>query len=146
MGSVVVAHNLSCPEAYWIFPEQGSNCIPCIGRQVLNHWTTKEVPQNFFNISHEPAKLKEVLDSIMGFPGGSDVKESACSVGDPGLIPGSGRSPAEGNGNPLHYACLENAMDGGSWQATVHGVAKSQTQLSDFFLSTGVYSGYHCKC
>ena len=67
-----------------------------------------------------------------GFPGGSDGKESICNVGDLGLIPGSGRSPGEGNGNPLQYSCLENPMDGGAWQATVHGVAKSQTQLSDF--------------
>ena len=68
----------------------------------------------------------------MGFPGGSDGKESACSAGDPGLIPGLGRSPGEGNGNPLQYSCLENSMDGGAWQATVHGVTNSQTQLSDF--------------
>ena len=57
---------------------------------------------------------------------------SACNVGDLGLIPGSGRSPGEGNGNPLQYSCLENPMDGGAWLATVHGVAKSQTRLSDF--------------
>ena len=53
-------------------------------------------------------------------------------MGDPGLIPGSGRSPEEGNGNPLQYSCLENSMDGGAWWATVHGVAKSRTWLSDF--------------
>ena len=58
---------------------------------------------------------------------GSDGKESACSVGDPGLIPGLGRSPGEGNGNLCQYSCLENPMDGGAWQATVHEVAKSQT-------------------
>ena len=57
---------------------------------------------------------------------------SACNEGDLGLIPGSGRSPGEGNGNPLHYSCLENPMDGGDWWATVHRVAKSQTRLSDF--------------
>ena len=57
------------------------------------------------------------------FPSGSASKESACSSGDPGLIPGSG----EGNDNPLQYSCLENTMDGGAWQSTVHGVAKSQT-------------------
>ena len=62
-----------------------------------------------------------------GFPGGSDCKASARNVGDQGLIPGSGRSPGEGNGNPLQYSCLENSMDGGAWWATVHGVAKSQT-------------------
>ena len=73
----------------------------------------------------------------MGFPGGSEVKASAWNAGDPGSIPGSGRSPGEGNGNPLLYSCLENPMEGGAWWATVHGVAKSRTRLSDFtfFLS-----------
>ena len=61
------------------------------------------------------------------FLGGSDSKESACSVGDSGSIPGSGRSPGEGHGNPLQYSCLENPIDGGAWQATVNGVAKSHT-------------------
>ena len=68
----------------------------------------------------------------LGFPGGSDGKESACSVGDPSSIPGSGRSPGEGNGNPLQYSCLKTPMNGGVWQAIVHEVAKSQTRLSDF--------------
>ena len=66
------------------------------------------------------------------FPGGSDGKASAYDAGDPGSIPGWGTSPEEGNGNPLQYSCLENPMDGGSWWAIVHGVAKSWTQLSDF--------------
>ena len=65
-------------------------------------------------------------------PGGSDGKASAYSVGDPGSIPGSGRSPAAGNGTPLQYSCLENPVDGGAWLATVHGVAKSRTRLSNF--------------
>ena len=60
----------------------------------------------------------------MGFPGFSDGKESACSLGDLGLIPGFGRSPGEGHGSPLQYSCLENPMDRGAWCATVHGVAK----------------------
>ena len=68
----------------------------------------------------------------MGFPGGSEGKASACNAGDLGSIPGSGRSPGEGNGNPLQYSCLENPMDGRAWWATVHGVAKSQTRLNDF--------------
>ena len=55
------------------------------------------------------------------------VKVSAYNAGDPGSTPGSGRSPGEGNGNPLQYSCLENLMDGGSWWAAVHGVTKSQT-------------------
>ena len=61
----------------------------------------------------------------MGFPGGSDSKESACNAGDPGSIPALGRSPRVGNGNPLQYSCLENPYDRGAWLATVHGVAKS---------------------
>ena len=65
-------------------------------------------------------------------PDGSDSKESACNVGDLGSIPGSGRSPGEGNGNTLQYSCLGNPMDGGAWQTTVHGITKSWTQLSDF--------------
>ena len=56
-------------------------------------------------------------------------KETACNVGDLGSIPGLGRSPEEGNGNPLQYSCLENPMDRGTWQATVHRIAKSLTQL-----------------
>ena len=67
----------------------------------------------------------------MGFPGGSDSKESACSAGDLGLIPGLGRSPGEGNGNPLQYCCLGNPMDKGAWWATDHGVSKNQIQLSN---------------
>ena len=72
---------------------------------------------------------------MVGFPGGSEVKVSASNAGDSGLIPGSGRSPGEGNGNPLQYSCLENPMDGGAWWATVHGVTKSRTRLSDFTFS-----------
>ena len=64
---------------------------------------------------------------VMGFPHGSVGKESACNAGEPGSIPGLRRSPEEGNGNPLQYSCLENTMDRGAWQATVHGVAKSKT-------------------
>ena len=64
----------------------------------------------------------------MGFLGGSDSKESACNAGDPGSIPGSWRSPGEGLGNPLQYSCLENPMDRGAWQATLHVVTKSQTE------------------
>ena len=66
---------------------------------------------------------------FLGFPGGSDSKESTCNAGDLGSIPGSGRSPEEGHGNPLQYSCLENPMVRGACQATVHRVAKSQTRL-----------------
>ena len=66
-----------------------------------------------------------------GFLGGSDGQGSPCNVGDLGSSPGSGRAPGEGNGYPLQYSCLENSMDRGAWQATVHGVVKSQIRLSD---------------
>ena len=65
-----------------------------------------------------------------GFPAGSDSKESACNVEDPGSIPESGRSAGGGHGNSLQHSCLENPMDRRAWQATAHGVAKSQTRLS----------------
>ena len=72
------------------------------------------------------------------FPGSLEVKASACNVGDLGLIPGTGRSPGEGNGNPFQYSCLENPMDEGTWWATVHGVTESQTQWSDFTINYSV--------
>ena len=72
---------------------------------------------------------------MMGFPGDPEVKVSACNEGELGSIPESGKSPGEGNGNPLQYSCLENPMDGGAWWATVHRVAKSRTRLSNFTLS-----------
>ena len=81
---------------------------------------------------------------VQGFPCSSDSKESACNAEDPDSIPGSGRSPGEGNGNPLQYFCLENPIDRGAWWATVHGVAKSQTRLSDYTLAIkGIYIVIH---
>ena len=77
-------------------------------------WATREV-----HLYHE-----------VGFPGSSNGKESACSAGDLGLIPGLGRSPGEGNGNPLQYSCLENPMDRGAWRVTVHGVARVRHDLA----------------
>ena len=69
-----------------------------------------------------------MLFYCLGFPRGSEVKASACNSGDLGSIPGSGRFPGEGNGNPLQYSCLENPMDRGTWWATVHGVVKNRTR------------------
>ena len=73
--------------------------------------------------------ISEVPDLMFSI--GSDGKESACSAGDPGSIPGLGRFPGEGNSNPLQYSCLENCMKRGAYWATVHGAAKSWTQLSN---------------
>ena len=70
--------------------------------------------------------------TFLGFPGSSNSKEYACNAGDQGSVSGLGRSPGEGNGNPLQYSCLENPMDGGARQVRVHGVAKSRTQLGDY--------------
>ena len=70
--------------------------------------------------AHSLGQFSWCLFSYLGFP----CKESACNAGDVGSIPGLGRSPGEGNGNPSQYSCLENPMDGGAWWATVHGVVK----------------------
>ena len=80
----------------------------------------------------EPVPPFPILIVTRGFPGGLEVKASACNTGDRGSIPGWGRFPGEGNGNPLPYSCLENPTDRGAWWATVHRVAKSQTWLSNF--------------
>ena len=96
----------------------------------------------WFEAQHLSAYLKSSGRRILGpvdllktftlaFLGGSDGKESTCNAGDLGSIPGLGRSPEGGNGNPLQYSCLENSMDRGAWQATVRGLTKSLAQLSD---------------
>ena len=72
------------------------------------------------------------LEGGWGFPGGSDGKEYACNAGEPGSIPGSGRSPGEGNGLPLQYSCLKNSVDRGAWQSTVHYTTEGVT-LPHFF-------------
>ena len=102
---------------------------------------------NHFILCHPLLLLSSIFSSIKVFswcfPGGSNGKESTCKAGDPGSIPGSGRSSGEGNGYPLQYSCLENSMDRGTWHAMVHGdrgawwvtvhaVPKSQTWLSDY--------------
>ena len=73
------------------------------------------------------------LHCCLGFPDGSDSKETAYNAGDPSSIPGLGRSPGEGNGNPLQYSCLGNSMDRGAWRAAVRRVAKSGTRLLDAY-------------
>ena len=95
-------------------------------KSLLQHHSSKA------SILRHSAFFTVQLSHPWGFPGGSEVKASACNAGDLGLIPESGRSPGEGNGNPLQYSCLENPMDGGAWWAIVHGVAKSQRRLSYF--------------
>ena len=77
--------------------------------------------------NHKESDTTEIRIALFDFPGGSVGKESAYNVGDLGLIPGLGRSPGEGNGNPFQYSCLENSKDRGAWWATVHWVAESHT-------------------
>ena len=89
----------------------------------------------------ESDTTKMSTGNLRGFPGDSGGKESACNAGDPGLIPGLGRSPGEGNGYLLQDSCLKNSMDRGAWWAIVHGVAKSRTRLSDF---TSLYVCFAC--
>ena len=82
----------------------------------------------FYILEINPSSIVSFANiEILGFPGGSDGKASAYDAGDPGSIPGLGRSSGEGNGTPPQYSCLENPMDGGAWWATVHGVVKSRT-------------------
>ena len=86
-----------------------------------------DVDQQFLAIRYFKIKVCTLL---WGFPGGSVVKNLPTNAGDWGSIPGSERSPGEGNGNPIQYSCLENSMDRGAWWAIVHGVTKSQRELS----------------
>ena len=96
--------------------------------------SVQEISPGLRSVKAGQIDLSDLSESIIqstlwigkaGFPGGSVVK--ACNAGDSGLIPKSGRSPEEGNGNPLQYSCLENSMDRGTWWATAHGVTNSQT-------------------
>ena len=80
---------------------------------------TKQQGQNHFHFSCHALSIE--------LPMWHSGKESVCNAGDLGSIPGEGRSPGEGNGNPLHYSCLDNSTDGGAWRATVHGVAETDT-------------------
>ena len=96
---------------------------------VLVHYQALELGSliSKLKVTEQDTIFSFTLSASWVFLGGSDSKESACNAGDLGSIPGLGKSPGEGNGNPLQYCYLENAMDRGAWQATVHGVTKSQT-------------------
>ena len=87
----------------------------------------------------------EITKGTYKFLGGLDSKVSVYNAGDPGSSPGLGRSPGEGNGNPLQYYCLENPMDRGAWQAAVYGVTKSWTRLSDFTSLQAADIGFNLK-
>ena len=110
-------------QGYWSglpFPSPGDLPDPGIEPESL---TSPALGSRFFYL---------IISFGEGFPGGSMVKNLPANAGNSGSIPGSGRSPGEGNGNSVQYSCLENPMDRGVWQATVHEVTNSWTQLSDF--------------
>ena len=112
--------------------------IPSVNHSLSKRFSSSASVQN---ISQSPARHKGSLDLFLAlkvFPNGSAGKESACDAGDKGdvgLILGSGRSPGEGNGNPLQYSCLENPMDRGAWKAIDHRVEKSPTRLSTWHIA-----------
>ena len=100
-------------------------------RQHTSRVSLNKNPWNFSKVWKRFIIILSVVLSFNGLPCSSNGKESACNTGDPGSIPGSGRSSVEGNGNPLQNSCLESPMDRGAWRATIHGIAKSQTGLRD---------------
>ena len=100
--------------------------VQSIGLQRVGHNEQLHFHFHFY----KSYSIKVIMDP--DFPGGSNGKESACNAGDHGSIPGSGKSPGEGNGNPLQCFCLDNSMDRGAWWAIVHGVSRSCIRLSNF--------------
>ena len=124
----------------WIFPTQGSNqhLLDVLHRQMGSLPLAPKCPK-MTPISSLWAKsicLRDEISVSWGSPSNSDSKESTCNAGDLGLIPGLGRSAEEGHSNPLQYSCLENPMDRGAWQATIHRVEQSQTQLNQLSINT----------
>ena len=124
-----ISHVMGLSQSYFVISQ---HALP------LDSWLF--FPLRFFPTSNALSPVKSIYEqtlhfiaifTVQGFSGGSDGKGSAYNAGDLALIPGSGRSPGEGNGNPLQYSCLENSMDRGAWQTTVLGVAKSWTWLSN---------------
>ena len=109
----------SFPQLYFYLLTQKLNL-----KQFWKGTAVFETPMHSWSLLIRQAMLRAtiwILHIIPGLPGGSDSKESACNVGDPGLIPGSERFPEEGNGYPLQYSCFENSMNRGGWLVTVHG-------------------------
>ena len=123
----------------WFLNQKGSNMSKIV---ISLHVYKKEKQKIIFHFKWVVFFLKITYTiKLLGFPGSSVSKESACNAGDLGLIPGWGRSSGEENGNPLQYSCLENSVDRGAWQATAHRVTQSWTQLKLFSMQ---YADY-CK-
>ena len=135
-GSSIFALTLSV--SFPAIPTPDIGTLPSIQRMSIkcvswmNEWASEDRKALEWYGQVDQVQVFQVSLGVMGFPCGSDGKESTCSARDAGAlssIPGSGKSPGEENGNPLQYPCLENSMSRGAWQATVHRVAKSRTQL-----------------
>ena len=141
MGSVVVAHRLRCSEVCGIFSDQGLNlCLLYFlaYSSPLSHQGSLEVKQ--FDLDYLLPK---------GLPWWLNGRESACNAGvtgDASSIPESGRSPGGGRGNPLQYSCLEDPMDRGAWQATVHSTGKSRTWLQRLNARAHTHTHTPCTC
>ena len=128
-GSLEKQHRCRCCSSWWCpFWDLGRRWF-CFSHSM---WRKAALPPASLP-THLLFSLAFKLDRGCSFRGGSDGKESACNTGDAALIPGPGRSLGEGNSYPLQYSCLENPMDREAQRATVHGVAKSWTRLSDFY-------------
>ena len=108
-----------------VIPSHQQNALTWAFTSLIKGFSSSSVPHFLYKSLRKRVVVWTLVSPI-------SHKVSACNEGDPGLIPGLGRSPGEGNGNPLQYSCLENSMDWGAWWATVHGVAKSRTRLSEF--------------
>ena len=133
-----------CPFS-WLPPKSGYRSVPTQEFFVLYYSQNQNRPTSHFilfsnlHLCHfkNIVKWNHLVCNILKlpfkiFPGGSDGEESTCIVGGPGSISGSGRSPGGLKGYPLQSSCLENPMDRGAWWATIHGVTKSHTRLSDY--------------
>ena len=127
--------NLVCViEETWVFScEEVVQCLKLLPKMLLNGQRSQylNLDLNFYSVRHRLLKCRVYLLgmalSLMGFPGDLDSRESAWNSGDLDLIPGSGKSPGEGNGNPLQYSCLENPIDWGALWATALGITESDT-------------------
>ena len=122
----------TCLDIYGLFYIFIFSCIMSIYLSGINRGFPLSKSHPLFLMPLPPSSSFNCYFCVFDFPGGSDGKASVYNAGDLGSSPGLGRSPGEGNGNLLQYCCLENPMDRGAWYATVCGVAKSWTRLSDF--------------
>ena len=124
----------------YLHPNAYSSITAKIWKPPKCPWTGKQIRKRCDTHTHTHTHTHKTR----GFPGGSDCEESTCNATDLGSIPGSGRSPGQKNVYPLQYSCLDNSMDRGAWQETLHGVTKGRTQLSNKDAHTLTIVSYGC--